>query len=1128
MTHPRCLSRCLVLVLPVLATGLLAGPNSALARPVDQTDRMPHFQMGGMGESGDVPSPNSGVWATAAAGTTFFGGTFWAADSMRWEAILDSCWTFDSGVGSHFISDSGYQPHVNPFKDPGLHGAMEGWVGIDNTYSELSYFRRTEMLVEAPSCGAYSGSYALFAGVYTAEAEALCFGDSGPGYGDNWSICVENTSFVYDGAGGTVTWSYSYGADTEPGFDYTYALVDTSGDGDDVTVAARTGVGYGADSHELTPGIDMRSDAGPFHLKFCFESDGAYSDQDGAYPTSCPFWVDEIEVVGGGVTYGPEGFEVDDGGWSLSPPEPGAGGEWSSLRHLNSLPSTQTTCSCTLADSVLVFSDLSLGSEGHGMFQDNFAASPWIDLREAGLVGAPGKFIQFDAYYELPLLNYVFETATVQFYPQTCPVNGKLIMSNWTSHGLVTWWRGAPSCTNPGELPERINFGQAMELGAEQVRISLGVVSFCRFFGSCTGMTNSTPWYDNVKFGVFGVPGAPFIASSTIDQPQDIFPENGTLDIDAPGRLDSNNIKGQATPEANTALADTLIVNGGSGGAEVWVEFGVVPGPGVNGTVLATWLAKHATTQIRNGIPFYHARMDTAEQGGSKANDTWMTAYHEEDPAFVGSDTDTDPNDIDPLGNQSRLLNDIFPDDLFTPGSRVNLFYKTRLVGGSSWFVIPGNGSIPGTDSAAVAGMIEWECLPSSMDADTTFNCVLYVDHFDGRGAQPFVEDALWAALPAGGNTYEGTAWDRYDVEAPSSQQASLGRPVGTEYGANASQLLGYDTIIWNSGNLAAFNLVQEDANVLIPWLVYEPGGTPAGHAFYGSGNGLAYSMTREQISEPQATVFLNDYLGAALVCETFRNQTGGVGGATPCGSVTVVDATICPDLLDVGGNLDTTGRTVTHQAQGNGCPQMRYFDVVTAVGATPHGTSVNEEEYVGALKTANASVSSAATPGGGSGDYKTVLDGISIHYRRDPSDCNYSQAPQTAARERMVEVLDWFGLPAGACTDPNQVNDVPVIDTPRFTTALLNFSPNPLLGGTGRIQFTLEREASATVRIFDVGGRLVKELFNGLGTEGINTVHWDGTDTAGRQVSSGVYFYRFTTAQETFARKIAVVRSGN
>ena len=31
----------------------------------------------------------------------------------------------------------------------------------------------------------------------------------------------------------------------------------------------------------------------------------------------------------------------------------------------------------------------------------------------------------------------------------------------------------------------------------------------------------------------------------------------------------------------------------------------------------------------------------------------------------------------------NRLANDVFPDDLFTSGTRVNLFYKTRYLGGT-------------------------------------------------------------------------------------------------------------------------------------------------------------------------------------------------------------------------------------------------------------------------------------------------------------------------------------------------------------------------------------------------------------------------------------------------------------
>ena len=73
-----------------------------------------------------------------------------------------------------------------------------------------------------------------------------------------------------------------------------------------------------------------------------------------------------------------------------------------------------------------------------------------------------------------------------------------------------------------------------------------------------------------------------------------------------------------------------------------------------------------------------------------------------------------------------------------------------------------------------------------------------------------------------------------------------------------------------------------------------------------------------------------------------------------------------------------------------------------------------------------------------------------------------------------------------------------------------------------------MEGEGEATVQIFDVGGRLVKEVFVGLASQGLNTVHWDGTDASGRAVSSGIYFYRFSTQGEEYAKKVAVVRGGN
>jgi hypothetical protein len=499
-----------------------------------------------------------------------------------------------------------------------------------------------------------------------------------------------------------------------------------------------------------------------------------------------------------------------------------------------------------------------------------------------------------------------------------------------------------------------------------------------------------------------------------------------------------------------------------------------------------------------------------------------MTAYHEEDANFTGTDTDTDPLDLDPNGAQTRLLNDIFPDDLFTAGTRVNLFYRAQFVDtlgvpiNTSWGFSP--------NDTSGGNVYEWECLPSSMDADTTFNCVLYVDHFDGRGAQPFIETALANVLTGSSSNFEGTPWDRWDVEAQSSQQASFGRPLYTEYGATVVQALGYETILWNSGNLQTFCVSKEDADVLIPWMTLPGFGAKN---LYLSGDGIALSMSREADSEPSAYRLLTDLAGVEFTCRTFRDQDCPVGSP--------VDWTDCVELDPVTGAV-VSGRPMggTHVGQGSGCPHHRSFDVIAPNPSAEFGSPLAEEQYVGTKTVGFASVSNIEF-GSGSGrpqtkpiQFQTIVDGLSVHYRRDPGDCEYLPTiPPDALEERLREVLDWFGSSGdlAACQVPVTTG----IDSPvghgQYRTTLANASPNPLRGGQGRLRFSLTRPGKATVSIFDLNGRLVKTIFDGEGQEGWNEATWDGIDTAGRPVASGVYFYRLHTDGKELSKKLIVIR---
>ena len=227
---------------------------------------------------------------------------------------------------------------------------------------------------------------------------------------------------------------------------YKRQIVDTSGNNDNVVVGVYTGpAGPAVATHAMVPGTDMRSDAGNYILKWCAVSDGAYSDEDGLYVTSCGmFAVDLVSVTGGGVAH-TANFETSDDGWVLQPAAEGNGGEWSNIVEFpTDLPPVLTVCGCDLVDSVLVFEDKTVG--GHGLYQDNIAASPWIDLQADGLAGTPGKFVRFDGYFELPLINYIFVQTNVQWWPAVCPQTGLLYVHPFESDGFVRYFGGVPTC----------------------------------------------------------------------------------------------------------------------------------------------------------------------------------------------------------------------------------------------------------------------------------------------------------------------------------------------------------------------------------------------------------------------------------------------------------------------------------------------------------------------------------------------------------------------------------------------------------------------------------------------------------------------------------------------------------
>lgn len=74
------------------------------------------------------------------------------------------------------------------------------------------------------------------------------------------------------------------------------------------------------------------------------------------------------------------------------------------------------------------------------------------------------------------------------------------------------------------------------------------------------------------------------------------------------------------------------------------------------------------------------------------------------------------------------------------------------------------------------------------------------------------------------------------------------------------------------------------------------------------------------------------------------------------------------------------------------------------------------------------------------------------------------------------------------------------------------------------RIKFETKSQGNVTIRIFDFGMNLVRELDSGTYNAGTYEAIWDGVDGKGRNVANGPYFYIIGTPDKTINGKILLV----
>lgn len=83
---------------------------------------------------------------------------------------------------------------------------------------------------------------------------------------------------------------------------------------------------------------------------------------------------------------------------------------------------------------------------------------------------------------------------------------------------------------------------------------------------------------------------------------------------------------------------------------------------------------------------------------------------------------------------------------------------------------------------------------------------------------------------------------------------------------------------------------------------------------------------------------------------------------------------------------------------------------------------------------------------------------------------------------------------------------------------------PNPFNGFTN-IWFDVPQTADVRLEVYNLLGQRVRTLFAGKVQAGTQQTRWDGLDESGRNLPSGVYFYRLVTPSSAVTKKLLYIR---
>jgi hypothetical protein len=982
----------------------------------------------------------------------------------------------------------------------------QGWTEHDMTEQLATYFHVAGSVAGCDPIVPIAGTKLMWCGQWPTSADPWCAWASLPGYGNYWDQSLE--------AQNVSTLSYSIAWETEAGYDFAYLEWWKPQSYPTWMQDATVNGGQGSYTGSGSRVENVTSPYGSTKVRIHFVSDGAWSDEDGLWPTAeGAVKVDGLSINGGAV----EDWEDEacnatqstDGTW-VAKVLPGFG-LYAALHHGSTVVQEDP---CFKVRSYLwgFFDDPTItnyawggwplqgampyGPDENGLYLDNEIWSPWIPISGAGT----SFLLQFLTYRDLPLDNlqfYVWSARTRS--AGGCP-------TTWRDNNFV-YWGGQKDW-----FRQIIEIGPYVNAGDDEIQIALGAVDMYGTWAPGYEVPHShAPLFDQVRLVRVGVVG-PQWAVRDIDLWQDNFPEEGGIGPGSFARCDmaqdilSNTKKNilpgdslKVTVTDPVGLADDATDGRPRKAVYAFVRvtdrFGT-PIAGKNGVAIQSPDNKaYATDPLAGSLrwPLVTGLAPTgwdayrfdyaATSSGSRVKDGFCC-----DLMDLGSG---------PTGPHYKHSNENVAANtgIFAPGDVIHYILAAKNTA-NEWSYMyrtyNGQGNWVRTSdlNEALASPMEWSVLPDAGRQPGDLGDILLVDDADDRGgpAQLFFD---WAFKYLG---LENRV-DRFDVLGPSS---GVGNSLASRVKNIQNQIIGdpseiYQLVLWNCSDLST--------------ALMGDGGSANGGSSNEKSNdfGLCNSFLTNHPNNPGWA-----YWGDNVVVD-WLNLTGL--GAVNVKSIYMNHALVNGDQQTITGIISPRVFPValspwvpeTFYAFG-GCPTINRFDAVNPTGPS----SAVSHRYNNQANAPAAVYQATANSAGSTARFH--LAGFAYNFIRDDE----NEGPLDRVNY-LKYTLWWF----------QNVLPTPLgIDPVALANHLEDNYPNPF-NPTTTIKYSIASAGHVSLKIYNAAGQLVRTLVNeeqAPRAEGF-AVTWDGTSNHGQPVASGVYFYKLATEGFSQTKKMAVLK---